>query len=248
MSKRLFLLILSFFILSLMAFSIIALYNSDKYKIETIEISVNEGSVPLSTITEVEKYKGENLIFLERKYIISTLLNNPLIESIQIKREFPKKMRIYLIKSQVNAIMKITDGNQILWNILVGNKILPIVEADLKSLGGNIITVECNSETAQILNDNLLRDNKKLFLESIRVINNNSYLISNIKYDNNVKNNSGVFEITLKDLKTVLRFKKGLDEEIFVNSFNLANQLFDGEIKEQKTILDIYHGTVVERQ
>jgi hypothetical protein len=220
----------------------LALYKSDKFDILNIEIFVDAGECPETIVEEIDELKGLNMLFFNEKKINNILLNNSLIGSIQIKRDFPKNLRIYLIKSQVNAIIIYYEGNAKAYSI-IGEKLLPVNEKDIDSLDDSVIKILSDKDSFIHLKESGEMD---LFLASIDVIKANSYLISSINYSNNGMIGNQYFDIYLNSLNVVLRFRESFDKESFKSALEIAREVYDYNY-DSKIILDIYHGAIVER-
>lgn len=239
MSKRIIALIV---ILTLFIVTIF-LYRSDHFDIQSIEITTDNGDIPKTIEDQINNLKGSNLLFIDKKAINNNILNNDLIESIQIKREFPKKLRIYLKKTQVNAIITYYDGSGIYYSIIDKN-LMPLDSKDIASIASLLPIIESDKESVSFLYESR---NIDLFLTSLEVIKNNSYLISSINYSNNGIINNQYFNVSLDSINSVFRFRESFDDESFKNALKIAKDIYNKKDNNNKIILDIYHGCIVER-
>jgi hypothetical protein len=219
------------------------LYKSDNFDIQNIEIIMEQGDCPQSFVEEINKLKGQNLLFLNKKTINNIKINNALIESIQIKRDFPKNLRIYLKKSPVNAIISYYEDSAIYYSIIDG-KLQTLNGKDITSLEPSVTRIESDKDSVIYLKES---GNLDLFLSSIDVIKANSYLISGINYSNNGIIGNQYFDISIDSINSVFRFRESFDEESFKNALKIAKDIYNKDSYDYKIILDIYHGAIVER-
>ncbi len=228
----------------LMTFCFIALRKSDRLKIDKVEIIADDDKIPQSIYEYLESIKGQNILFLNKNRVETNIKNNSLIESIQIKREFPKKLIIYLKKSQVNGILLYNDA-KMGYAILVDNKVLKINSEDVDSLSKDLLVVECNEDSLKSLLNN---DDISLFSQQFNILSDNYHLISNVYYSNRENVNDGFFDVSLNGINATLRFRETFDETEFKTALKLANTLVSSHNGENNIILDVYHGAIVERQ
>jgi hypothetical protein len=219
----------------------LALLKSSKFDIENIEITVDEGTCPVSTLEEIAKLKGQNMLFLNKKGTNNILENNSLIGSIQINRDFPKNLRIYLKKSQVNGIIIYYESKANAYSI-IDEKLFALDERDIDSLDDSVIRIISDKDSVVHLKESGEMD---LFLSSIDVIKDNFYLISSINYSNNGMIGNQYFDIYLDSINVMLRFRESFDNESFKNALKIAKDIDNNY--DSKIILDIYHGAIVER-
>lgn len=228
----------------LLTFLFVVLRKSDKLKIEKVEIVCDNGKVPQSIYEYLDSFKGQNILFLNKKTIETNLFNNPLIESIQIKREFPKKLIFYLKKRQVNAILHYNDAN-IGYAILANDKVMKINNEDVDSLSKELLIIDCDYDSMNLL---MSSDNISSFNQELNIIMNNFHLISSVYYCNRGNVNDGFFEIKLNGINALLRFREFFDEVEFRTALTMANNIESSHSSDNNIILDLYHGAIVERQ
>ena len=244
--KKIVTFIMIFFILAVLMLYVIA-KKSDNYNIENIEISTDDtdnGIIPESVNEELAKYYGQNLLFLDKKAIKNKILNNPLIESIQIERDFPKNLRIYLKKTQVNVIITYNESNLGVYSIF-DEKLVPLAVEDIDCLDPSAVKVSSDIDSIMYLNES---KNMKIFLKLLDVLDTNSYLISSIKYYSGGLVGTLYFDVYLDGLNAVLRFRESFNEESFELALNMAKKIYKDRVDDKKIKLDIYHGSIVERQ
>ena len=244
--KKIVIFMLMFFILA-MVILYFTLKRSHDYDIENIEISIDDtdrGDIPNTTVQELSKYYGQNLLFVDKKSIESSVLNNPLIESIQIERVFPKKLRIYLKKTPVNVIITYNERKLGVYSI-IDEKLVPLAYEDIDCIDPSVVEVSSDIGSIMYLNES---KNMKIFLRLLDVLDTNSYLISSIKYYSGGLVGTLYFDVYLDGLNAVLRFRESFNEESFELALNMANKIYKDRVDDKKIKLDIYHGSIVERQ
>jgi hypothetical protein len=244
--KKIILFVLMFFILA-MVILYFTLKRSHDYDIEKIEISIDDmdrGDIPNTTVQELSKYYGQNLLFVDKNSIERSVLNNPLIESIQIERVFPKKLRIYLKKTPVNVIITYNERKLGVYSIF-DEKLVPLAYEDIDCIDPSVVEVSSDIDSIMYLNES---KNMKIFLKLLDVLDTNSYLISSIKYYSGGLVGTLYFDVYLDSLNAVLRFRESFDEESFELALNMAKQIYKDRVDDKKIKLDIYHGSIVERQ
>lgn len=228
----------------LITFSLIVLLKSENFKIEKIEIINEDGKIPQSLNDYFNSFIGKNILLFNKKATQTILNNNPYIESIHIKRVFPKKLIFYLKKSPVNGILHYND-EKIGYAILINAKVFAIDEGDIDSLGKEIVRIECNLDSFNLL---LSSDNISSFINEVNIIRDNYHYIDKVHYSNRGDVNEGLFEIELNGINALLRFRNFFSEEEFRNALAIANNLEKSNSSDKKNILDLYHGAIVERQ
>ncbi|MBK5199941.1 MAG: FtsQ-type POTRA domain-containing protein [Spirochaetaceae bacterium] len=228
----------------LLTFVIVGLRKSDRLKIEKVEIICDKDKVPKSVYDYLDSLKGQNILFINKKTIETKVKNNPVIESIQIKREFPKKIIFYLKKRQVNVILRYNNGN-IGSAILANARVMSINNEDVDSLSKGLIIIECDQDSLNLLIDS---ENISSFNKEFNIILANYHLISSVYYCNRGSVEAGFFEIKLNDINALLRFREFFDEAEFRTALIMANNIESSHSVDTNIILDVYHGAIVERQ
>lgn len=241
MSKKLIIIIM--ILLSFVSIFIYALYRSNNFDINEVDIIVENGVCPETVEANLENLKGDNLLFINKKTIINNALNNSLVKSIHIERDFPKKLRIYLKKTQVNGIIIYYEDGVKAYS-LINEKLMPINEKDIDSISDTLLIIDSDKESISYL---LESDNLDLFVEPFSVIMNNSYLISKVIYSNNGMMMNQYFDVYLKHMDIVLRFRDFFNDEVFKRALEIAKDMYENNENDNNKILDIYHGAFVER-
>ena len=219
------------------------LYNSAYLNISQVIISCDQGSVPPSIVKYLDKYNNMNILKINCETVRQDLELNPFIESAKVEITVSKKMRISLKKIKVNAIIHVIEGNSY---ALVSEKgIFKVDNEDIILLDTHFITIEM---LESVLNALLKQKDLGKFnnlVEYLDILNESAYLISSVKYDNNVNNSFGFFELEIENSNTVIRVREQVGAQILLKAISFAQKV--GLNKDTKTVLDIYHGAIIER-
>lgn len=219
------------------------LYNSSYLNISQVIISCDEGETPPSVVKYLNKYNDMNILKINCGTIEDELELNPFIESAKATITISKKLRINLKKIKVNAIIHVIESNS--YALLSEKGISKINEDDISLLDTHLITIEMLEDVLNALlkQDNLGKFNN--FIEKLDLLNEFAYLISSVKYDNNVNNSFGFFELEIENTNTVIRVREQVSSQILLKAISFAQK---GSLnKEEKTVLDVYHGAIIER-
>lgn len=221
----------------------ISLFNSQYLNIKNIEVEIGEGNVPPTIINYLKKYNNENIFRINCTDIKNDIEKNPFIESAKVKITVSKKMRINLKKTEVNAIIKVIDNET--YALLRDKGIFLIDKDDNSIIDNHLIAIEMESSllNSLLINENLGKFN--ILVQNLQLLNDSSYLISSVKYDNNVNNSFGFFRLELENTNTVIRVREDVNTQLLKKAIDLATEV--GVNREQITVLDVYHGAIIER-
>jgi hypothetical protein len=221
----------------------VALFNSQYLNIRVIEVSVDRGEVPPSVINYLKIYENENIFRINTNSLKQALENNPFIESAKIKITVSKKMTINLIKTKVNAIIKVIEKDA--FALLSEEGLFLIEKEDLSIVDTQLIVIEMKQHLLNSLLINEYLGKFSILVGNLDLLNDSYYLISSVKYDNNVNNGFGFFKLELANTNTVIRVRQRVNTQLLEKAIDLAQEK---RVNDQSiTVLDVYHGAIIER-
>ncbi|NCD04970.1 MAG: FtsQ-type POTRA domain-containing protein [Spirochaetia bacterium] len=230
-------------IIILMAISSIffALFNSQYLNINSIEVTIDQGEIPPSLKIILNNYNDKNIFRINCEKIQKQIENNPFIASAKVKITLSKKLRISLKKTQVDAIIRIIGKDE--YAILSNKGLYRINNNDNSIIDNQLIQIEMDENVLNSLlkESNLSRFNK--FIDNLDLLNDSSYLISSVKYDNNVNNSFGFFRLEFKNTNTIIRVREEVNTQLLKTAIELA---LNGATNNKK-VLDVYHRAIIER-
>ncbi len=243
MTKRNKVIIISLIVIMGIFSIFIILFNSSNLNLEKIEISIDEGDVPSTVVSYLEKYENRNIFKINLNEIISTIENNPFVDSAKAKITLSKNLRISLKKVQVNAIIYEIENKS--YAILSDKGIFRVNNEDKSLIDNHLIIIEMKQNVLNALLKQKDFNKFNTLVDNLDLLNDFSYLISSVKYDNNVNNSFGFFKLELENTNTVIRVREQVDSHLLMKAIELA-QKYDFN-KESQTVLDVYHGAIIER-
>ncbi|MDC7242715.1 MAG: FtsQ-type POTRA domain-containing protein [Sphaerochaetaceae bacterium] len=221
----------------------IILFNSSNLNLEKIEISIDEGEVPPSVISYAKKYENINIFKINLEEIRNTIEENPFVDSAKVKITLSKNLRISLKKVKVNAIIYEIENKS--YAILSDEGIFSVDNEDKSLIDNHLVIIEMQQN---VLNALLKQKDFNKFnnlVANLDILNDFSYLISRVKYDNNVNNSFGFFKLELENTNTVIRVREQVDSHLLIKAIEFAQK--NDFNKESQTVLDVYHGAIIER-
>eukprot|EP00831_Metopus_contortus_P026781 TRINITY_DN22697_c0_g1_i1.p1 TRINITY_DN22697_c0_g1~~TRINITY_DN22697_c0_g1_i1.p1 ORF type:complete len:279 (+),score=24.73 TRINITY_DN22697_c0_g1_i1:418-1254(+) len=234
--------LMSSIIIFIAIFSIfVALFNSQYLNIDTIEVTIDQGEIPPSLKQLLNNYNDKNIFRINCEKLQKQIENNPFIASAKVKITISKKLRINLKKTQVDAIIRIIGKDE--YAILSNKGLYRINNNDNSIIDNQIIQIEMDENVLNSLlkESNLSRFNK--FIDKLDLLNDSSYLISSVKYDNNVNNSFGFFRLEFKNTNRIIWFC----EEVNTQLLKTPNELALNGAKKNTKVLDVYHRAIIQR-
>tara|TARA_A100000164_G_C21875789_1_gene757512 strand:- start:635 stop:1306 length:672 start_codon:yes stop_codon:yes gene_type:complete len=184
-----------FYLISFLLFSSIynfklIIYFKEIFKITYIETQSNN-----IQIMEVNNLIDKSIFYIDKKIIKKAFLENPIIKSFEVKKIYPNKLKINLVKSK--PVAKIITNND---GIYFGDN-------------GKIFN---SNETFESIPKIIGEINLNFIKEIINIINNSSFDIFDIKI---IKiHTSSRFDLIFKNNK-IIKFPLNINEEIMINAF-----------------------------
>ena len=166
------------------------IYFKEIFKITYIETQSNN-----IQIMEVNNLIDKSIFYIDKKIIKKAFLENPIIKSFEVKKIYPNKLKINLVKSK--PVAKIITNND---GIYFGDN-------------GKIFN---SNETFESIPKIIGEINLNFIKEIINIINNSSFDIFDIKI---IKiHTSSRFDLIFKNNK-IIKFPLNINEEIMINAF-----------------------------
>ena len=184
-----------FYLISFLLFSSIynfklIIYFKEIFKITYIETQSNN-----IQIMEVNNLIDKSIFYIDKKIIKKAFLENPIIKSFEVKKIYPNKLKINLVKSK--PVAKIITNND---GIYFGDN-------------GKIFNSNETFESIPIIIGEI---NLKFIKKIMNNIKNSSFKISDIK---TIKiHTSSRFDLIFKNNK-IIKFPLNINEEIMINAF-----------------------------
>jgi hypothetical protein len=221
----------------------IILFNSSNLNLEKIEISIDEGDVPSTVISYVKKYENNNIFKINLEEIKNTIEKNPFVDSANVKITLSKKLRISLKKVEVNAIIYEIENKS--YAILSDEGIFRVNNEDKSLIDSHLVIIEMQQNVLNVLLKQKNFNKFNTLVDNLDLLNDFSYLISSVKYDNNVNNSFGFFKLELENTNTVIRVREQVDSHLLIKAIEFAQK--NDFSNESQTVLDVYHGAIIER-
>ena len=210
-------------VIAIALFLLLSTFNSQKksihsnFKLEKIEISNNFLLKEKDIKKLLVKIYNKDLLFLDNKEVESALLQNSLIESFIIKKQYPNILKIKVFEKKPIAIL-VNKKNK----FLLSEKI-DLIDFDLVKNYGDLPYVFGNKEDFKILYENLkkidfpikiikkytLYDSKRWDIETL---NNKVILLPSRNYIQNLEN--------FMDIRNKINFEK-----YYQFDYRIENQL-----------------------
>lgn len=229
-----------FIFLTLLFYS---MFNSKYLTIVDIEVIVDQGEIPPSIYDYIKKYNHMNIFRINCKEIDSYIENNAFIDQSKSKITIGKKLIIDLKKIKVDAIIKSIDNNN--YAIISDNEIFKVIEKDYSLIDSNLLLIEMNNKVLNSLLNNNNINKFKHFIENMDTLYEYCYLISSVKYDNNINNSFGFLELKLNNDTTLIRIRNEVDSLIIKKAIELSQELSANN--KEDTVLDVYHEAIIKR-
>ncbi|MGD1820825.1 MAG: hypothetical protein ACPKOI_13250 [Pleomorphochaeta sp.] len=243
MTKKIKILIVSIISIMMICSMFYFLMNSQYMTIKQIEINIDEGDIPPTIISYLQSYKNKNIFKVDCTSIEKKLESNAFIAEARAKVSMSKKLVVNLNKTEVNAIIKTSVNNEVA--LICNNEIYKIEDEDRSIINNHLLTIEMTEQVFYSLLENNDIEKFDMLSNNIGLLNQYSYLISRVKYDNNVNNSFGFFELELNNTNMVIRFRDKVNALDIKGAIDFAQTLSIN--REKVTILDVYHGAIVQR-
>lgn len=243
MNKKFKIIIISSLLLMFISAFFYTLFTSSYLNISEIVVNINEGEIPPSIEEYINSYNNKNMFKIDCKEIDKYIERNALIESSKTKITISKKIIINLKKREVNAIIETIDKKN--YAILSDKKLYLIDKRDISILNNNILLIEMNNTVLNSLINNSEIIKFQQFINIIKLLDQYCYLISSVKYDNNVKNSFGFFNLKLNNNYTLIRIREEVDSCLVEKAIELSQEI--NLNLHDNMILDVYHEAIIER-
>ncbi len=235
-----------YFILSLIIILLLLYFlsNSESFEIKEVVVKIDKGEIPPSIINYSKEFNHKNIFKINTSIIDSYNKDNAFILDSKTKISISKKLIISLKKNEVDAIIRKIETED--YYLLSGEGVNSIENIDKSIIDNNLLLIEANENVidslAHVDKINKFQD----FINYIDILYDYHYLISSVKYDNNVNNSFGFFELKLKNRDNILiRIRDKVDTTMIEKALKLS-QSINSEEKNDK-VLDVYHGAIVLR-
>ena len=220
------------------------LSNSKSFEINEVIVKIDKGEIPPSIIKFSKEFKHKNILKINSSKIDCINETNAFILESKTKITISKKLIISLKKNEVDAIIKKIESDDY---YLLRNESMKYIETIDKSIiDNNLLLIEVNDNVIESLvqNEELIKFHN--FINYIDILYDYHYLISCVKYDNNVNNSFGFFELKLKNKNNILiRVRDKVDTTMIENALKLSQSINSDE--KNNKVLDVYHGAIVLR-
>ncbi|MGD1821193.1 MAG: hypothetical protein ACPKM0_00320 [Pleomorphochaeta sp.] len=244
MTKKFKMVIISSILFMFVFLLFFSMFNSEYLIIDDIIVTVDKGDIPPSIKTYLKKYQSRNIFKINCKLLDTKMEDNAFIYSAKSKISIGKKLIINLKKNEVNAIIKTIDNENY---AILSNKNMYLVDDEDKSLlDSNLLLIEMDNNVfnSLLVNENL---NKfEYFINNIDILYDYNYLISSVKYDNNIKNSFGFFELKLNNNNTIIRVREEVDFSLIKSAIKISQELISSS--EKYTVLDVYDEAIIKRK
>ncbi len=243
MNKKNKIIIISSIVFIFLTLFIYTMINSSYLTISSIEVICDEDEIPPSIVKYITSFDNMNIFRVNCDEIDDYIEKNAFIDSSKSKITIAKKLIITLKKVKVNAIIKSIDNNN--YAIISGNRIFKVNENDYSLIDSNLLLIEMNNKVLNSLLNNNDLNKFKQFIKNMDTLNEYCYLISSVKYDNNVNNSFGFFKLKLNNDSTLIRIREEVDSLIIKKAINLSQEI--NVNTEDYIVLDVYHEAIVQR-
>lgn len=220
----------------------IPLFNVSGISIQGME------NVPSSTLQALAEYNGINRFSIDEKALEEHIEENPLIESCVITYSFPSQMNVTLVPSEEECILY--DGNGY-WLIAHGYPQKFDIE-DAGIYAEQMCTIEVSPDYISYMERYGVPDSFRQVLELIsRVNEENSWLITHIKYDNNTTDGFGQIVLSLESLNSLLYVRQRVSQQRISDSIRVIQTAMGddpaGRIDFGTVRWDLYSTALVRR-
>lgn len=218
-----------------------ALFNSPYLNVNEIEVTIDKGEIPPSIKILLNNYNNKNIFRINCEKLQNQIETNSLISSAKVKITITKKLRINLKKTQVDAIINIIGKDE--YAILSNKGLYRINKNDNSIIDNQLIQIDMEENVLNSLlkESNLSRFNK--FIANLDLLNDSSYLISSVKYDNNVNNSFGFFRLKFKNTDTIIRVREEVNTQVLKTAIEFALN----DVNNNNKVLDVYHRAIIDR-
>ncbi len=221
----------------------IALFNSPYLNIKSIVVKVEDNHIPPTVVEYLNQYNNKNIFKINCEQIKKEVEKNPFIEKADVKITITKKLTISLIKTEVNAIMNNIEKNS--YALLTKDGICIVDDKDKSLINTHLIVIEIKDDVLQALLKKSDLGKFNALVKNLELLNDSSYLISSVKYDNNINNSFGFFKLEFDNTNTEIRVREQVCEQLLLRAIEFAHT--PNSNKEIKTVLDVYHEAIIER-